>query len=139
MAVYEVYLSSRYTMAKAKVTSRSSAAEPAGRCAQERGEHLARRARNGQRVGALLEAVDALLDVQRVVVHGGGHDVSEVVRQVVGRVEARVLGAVSRTLLVLLARRAQNLRQRAARRATPPSASTISGTTWLFLRRRASW
>jgi hypothetical protein len=25
-------------------------------------------------VGALLEAVDALLDVQRVVVHGGGHE-----------------------------------------------------------------
>jgi len=54
-------------MTKAEVTSRSSAAKPAGRRAQERGEHLARRARNGQRVGALLEAVDALLDVQRVV------------------------------------------------------------------------
>ena len=61
--MYEVYLSSRYTVTKAEVTSRSSAAKPAGRRAQERGEHLARRARDGQRVGALLEAVDALLDV----------------------------------------------------------------------------
>ena len=74
-------MSSRYTMPKAEVTSRSSAAEPAGRCAQERGEHLARRARNGKRVGALLEAVDALLDdinVYMSVLGPTGTDLSQI-------------------------------------------------------------
>ena len=46
----------------------------------------------GQRelVRALLEADDALLDVQRVRVHGRRHDLGEVVREEVGRMEARV-------------------------------------------------
>ena len=46
----------------------------------------------GQRelVRALLEADDALLDVQRVRVHGRRHDLGEVVREEVGGMEARV-------------------------------------------------
>ena len=36
------------------------------------------------------EAVDALLDMQRIRVHGRRHDLGEVVREVVGGVEARV-------------------------------------------------
>ena len=46
-------------------------------------------------VRARLEAVDALLDVLRVRVDGRDHDLGEVVREVVGGVEARVAGSLS--------------------------------------------
>ena len=51
-------------------------------------------------VRAHLQAVDALVDVQRVVVDGRGDDAVEVVREVVRGVEARVARSVSSSLPV---------------------------------------
>ena len=51
-------------------------------------------------VCARLQAVDALLDMQRVVVDSRGDDLGEVVREVVGCVEARVACAIAPPLPV---------------------------------------
>ena len=56
------------------------------------------RRRRLRAVGAGLEQLDLLHDVPRVREDGRGHDVGDVVREVVRRVEAAVLGAVASAL-----------------------------------------
>ena len=76
--------------------------KPAGSIAVRRREAPRPRKRRPQRelVRALLEADDALLDVQRVRVHGRRHDLGEVVREEVGGVEARIARPISPALPV---------------------------------------
>ena len=75
---------------------------------------------------ARLQAVDALLDMQRGVVDSRGDDLGEVVREVVGRVEARVACAIAPPLPVF---------GTARKEAEAPGAAAPNATQGLYYRK----